>query len=173
MKQILPTDYQYFMLMRNFNPTAEQNQRAINVAHLVYTIGNFWVLPSKAIFENHQNSSKYQGYMDRLLNGMYQVFAQQKGFDKELQGIFLKNHKYMAEYQGVDGFKKFVQNLILDDYVDLNGLPKDIFMFVWGMKKGLDTETYFNAVDQFCTFCETAIPHRSRLIVDRLKAILK
>ena len=161
------------MLLNSYNPSVELNQRAMNTARTIYTIGNIWVLPNKAIFENHKDSSKYHGYMDGFLKGMYQVFAQQKNRDKELEYIFNKNRKYMTGYQGEEGFRLFVHNMVLDDYMDANGMPADIFANVWGTMKNLDRETYFNAVDRFCSFCETAIPKRGKLIVDKLKEILK
>ena len=89
-----------------------------------------------------------------------------------MKGIFFKNRKLMADYQGAEGFSRFIQNMMLTDYVDADGRPKDIFMFVWSMMKDLDRETYFEAVDKFCSFCEEAIPRRADMIIDKLEQVL-
>ena len=62
--------------------------------------------------------------------------------------------------------------MILDDFVDYYGKPEDIFMFVWSAMKDLDRETYFKAVDQYCTFCESFIPKRADRIIAKLEQAL-
>jgi hypothetical protein len=82
------------------------------------------------------------------------------------------SHQLMADYQGAEGFSRFIQNMMLTDYVDADGRPKDIFMFVWSMMKDLDATTYFNAVDEYCSFMESFVRTRGERIVQRLKNIL-
>ena len=58
------------------------------------------------------------------------------------------------------------------DYVDYYGKPMEIFDFVWSFMKGLDRESYFKAVDKYCSFCETFIPKRSERIIEKLKTLI-
>ena len=161
---------QYFKGMQKFNPTPEQHQRAVKVAHMTYYIGNVWVLPSKASIGNHKD--KFKGYVDRLLKAMYACMTEQGRVDKELKGILYTNRKLMVDYQGEEGFHKFIENMMLDDYVDETGKPKEVFAWVWSMMKDLDKETYFNAVDEYCSFMESFVIKRGEKIVERLKNIL-
>ncbi|MCD8287788.1 MAG: WG repeat-containing protein [Porphyromonadaceae bacterium] len=162
----------YFKSMQKFHPTEEQHQRAVKVAHLIYTIGNIWVLPNKVIIDEYKNSSRYHGYMDKFLQGMYAVFTGQENRDKELQQICYSNRKFMAGYQGEEGFHKFIRNMMLEDYVDEYGMPKDLFMSVWNTMKGLSRDDYFKAVDVFCSFCEEAIPKRTGYMIEKLKMLI-
>lgn len=162
---------QYFMGMQKFCPTKEQQQRAVKVAHMTYYIGNVWVLPNKDSINSHKEK-KYRGYVDQLLRAMYDCMTGQKRVDMQLKGILYKNRKLLADYQGEEGFHKFVGNMILDDFVDESGHPKEVFAGLWCSKKDLDKDSYFKAVDEYCSFMETFVMKRGQQIVERLKTIL-
>lgn len=162
---------QYFKGMQFFKPLPSQFQRALKVAHMTYSIGNLWVLPGNGTISNLilDNSSRY--YMDKFLKNIYAVLTQQKRIDKALQKA-IENSPQMKPYYGEEGFKKFISDMMLEDYVDYYGKPMDIFDFVWSSQRGLDREKYFNAVDQYCSFCEKAFVKRAEKIVDKLDAVL-
>ena len=164
---------QYFKGLQNFGPTEMQHKRALNVAHLINSIGNFWVLPNKQSFDSYLNDSKYKGYADKFLKSMYDVIVGSSKIDKTMQGILYKNRKFMTDYQGRLGWNKFVKNMLLNDYVNEEHVPKVIFKHVWSFMKGLTTEEYYEAFDIYCSFCEEYIPKRSELIIKKLKQILE
>lgn len=167
---------QYFKGMEQFCPSKEQFERALKVSHLLNSIGNMWVLPNnlndKETMAGYKEAYKFRGYMDKYLQAMYAVFIGEKNLDMHLEGIFYKNRKMMTNYQGAEGWKNFVNDMFLESYVDDEGKPQDCFDYVWCYKKGLDRDSYFNAVDRFCTFCEKAIPERADRIIDKLETIL-
>ncbi len=168
---------QYFAGMQKYSPSKEQFERALHVAHLIGSIGNLWVLPTKRndykeSMADYKDNPKFRGYMDKYLQAMYSVFMDEQKPDMHLKGIFYKNRKVMTEYHGAEGWTRFVNNLMLRDFVDENGKPKEIFDYVWNYKKDLDRESYFRAVDKFCTFCEEAIPKRADQIIRVLKAMI-
>ena len=79
---------------------------------------------------------------------------------------------WMKRYQGAKGWGHFINNMMLQDYVDADGKPKDIFDYVWSYMKDLDKDSYFRAVDKFCTFCEEVIPKRADQMIGVLKTIM-
>ena len=160
---------QYFKGMNNFQPSKEQHERALKVAHLTYTIGNIWVLPNKGGIMAIKEESKYKDYMDKFLQAIYAIYTQQKKVDKSLMGAFYQSRKQM-NYQGKEAFDKLIHDMMLEDYVDYYGKPMDVFDFVWSFMKGLDRESYFKAVDKYCSFCEAFIPKRGERIIEKLKA---
>lgn len=166
----------YFKGMEKFNPSKKQFERALHVAHLLNSIGNLWVLPNKLndkeTMASYKDNPKFRGYMDRYLQAMYAVFMDEKKPDIHLKGILYKNRKVMTEYQGAKGWGHFINNLMLQDYVDADGKPKDIFDYVWSYMKDLDRDSYFRAVDKFCTFCEEVIPKRADQMIGVLKTIM-
>lgn len=166
----------YFKGMEKFNPSKKQFERALHVAHLLNSIGNLWVLPNKLndkeTMASYKDNPKFRGYMDRYLRAMYAVFMDEKKPDMHLKGILYKNRKVMTEYQGAKGWGHFINNMMLQDYVDADGKPKDIFDYVWSYMKDLDRDSYFQAVDKFCTFCEEVIPKRADQMIGVLKTIM-
>lgn len=162
---------QYFKGMQYFKPLPSQFQRALKVAHMTYSIGNLWVLPGNGTISNRILDNSYRYYMDKFLKNIYAVLTQQKRVDKVLQKA-IENSPQMKSYYGEEGFKKFVSDLMLEDYVDYYGKPMDIFDFVWSSQRGLDREKYFNAVDQYCSFCEKAFVKRAEKIIKKLEAVL-
>ena len=165
---------QYMMGLQKFCPSKELTERAIRVNHLLHTIGNFWVLPNKPndkdTLSNYKDATPhYRGYMDRYLKAMYAAFSETGKVDMRMKGLLYKNCKLMTDYQGQDGFKHFVQRMMLEDYTDEQCVPKDIFPLVWSYMNDLDRDTYLSAVTTFCDFCEYAIPRRSQRIIERLR----
>ncbi len=168
---------EYFMGLKKFNPTKEMHEKALKAYNLLGSIGNFWVLPNKGLngetLSSYKNSTPhYRGYVDKYLQAIYDMFADKPKVDIIIKGLFYKNRKLMVDYNGVEGFDKFINNMMLQDYVDEQGLPRDIFMMVWNFMKGLDRNTYLKAVDIFCNFCIEFIPLRSKRIITKLEQIL-
>jgi hypothetical protein len=164
---------EYFMSLNKFHPSDELNHRCFDTARLTRTIGNYFVFPSKISFKAYRIDSKRRGYMDKFLDALYKCMTQQKKVDADIKGLLFKNRKLMTDYQGENAFSLLTDNLLLSDFVDENGQPRSIFKGVYGSQKILDKETYFAAIDEFCSFTEDFVPKRSRLIVDKLKQILK
>lgn len=162
---------QYFKGMQKFEPSASQFQRALNVAHMTYSIGNLWVLPGNGAISSRilDNSCRY--YMDKFLKNIYAVLTQQKRVDKTLQKA-IENSPEMKPYYGEEGFQKFVKDMMLEDYVDYYGKPFEIFDFVWSSQKDLDRVTYFKAVERYCSFCESAFVKRADKIIEKLEKVL-
>lgn len=161
---------EYFKGMDKYHPSREQHLRAVKVNHMMDTIGNLMVTPSKASIGSYGSSYRYT---DKYLQAMYDVFTEQKTASKNLKNAFWQNRKMMKDYQGEEGYHKFIRNMMLEGYVDGNGLPMEIFDDVRCWQNDLDRDDYFRAVDKFCTFCEVAIPKRGERIIEKLKKIIK
>ena len=161
---------EYFKGMDKYHPSREQHLRAVKVHHMMDTIGNLMVTPSKAPIGSYGSAYRYA---DKYLYAMYDVFTEQKTASKDLKNAFWQNRKMMKDYQGEVGYYKFIRNMMLEDYVDGNGLPMEIFDNVRCWQNDLDRDDYFRAVDKFCTFCEVAIPKRGERIIEKLKTIIK
>ena len=167
---------QYFKGMEKFCPSKELFNRALKVFHLLNSIGNMWVLPNKLndkeSLAGYKDAYKFRGYMDKYLQAMYAVFEGTKKQDLHLKGIFYKNRKMLANYQGITGWTNFVNDMLLQGFVDDECKPKDCFDFVWSYMKDIDRDSYFRAVDRFCTFCEKVIPQRADRMIEKLETIL-
>lgn len=167
---------QYFLGLRKFNPSSELQEKAVRLAHLEHSIGNFFVLPNKFNDKeslcNYRNNSKFRCYMDKYLAAVYAVMTDQKKQDLHMKGILYKNRKMMVDYQGYDGFVKFIHAMMLEPYVDESFCPKPIFKGYWSYMKDLGRDDYLKAVEEYITFVEDFITKRADKIIARLKILL-
>jgi len=161
---------EYFKGMDKYHPSREQHLRAVKVNHMMDTIGNLMVTPHKAPIGSYGSAYRYA---DKYLQAMYDVFTEKKTASKNLKNAFWQNCKMMKDYQGEVGYYKFIRNMMLEDYVDGNGLPMEIFDNVRCWQNDLGRDDYFRAVEKFCTFCDVAIPKRGERIIEKLKTIIK
>lgn len=164
---------QYFKGMQKFNPTPAQHQRAVKVAHMLDNIGNMIVMPAKGGLFGELNDRKIKHYMDQFLFRMFDVMEGKKGrVSLDMKAALHKDRKLMEAYQGTEGFAQFCRDMMLEDFIDENGRPKQVFKFVWSMMPDLDEYAYFDAVDIFCSFVEEFVPQRAERIVEKLKMYL-
>lgn len=162
---------QYFKGLQKFNPSVAQHQRALKVAHMSYSVGNLWVLPCLPSIASRVLDNSYRYYIDQFLLAIYNVMVGKKRVDKTLQAAIAKN-KLMDVYKGEEGFGNFVKDMMLDDYLDYYGKPTEVFPFIWSGMKDLSKDSYFDAVDLYCTFCEKFIPKRADRIIEKLNIAL-
>ena len=167
----------YYKGLEKWDAPKELQQRALNCGKLFYSVGDLLVWPNKMndykeAFGSYFDGTKYKGYMDQYLYAIYCAMTGQPRSDVHIQGLLYKNRKVMTEYKGYDGFKRFVDNMMLTDFVDKNYRPKHILIGVWSYMKGLDQQTYFKAVDEYIDFCNGFIPKRADKIIMKLKRLL-
>jgi len=110
--------------------------------------------------------------MDQFLMRLYDVLTEQKKVNLDLKAAVYKNRTYMDAYKGIDGFKKFVRDMMLENYVDPDLMPSQVFDFVWGTKKGLSRDEYLNAVDNNCKLWTKFVSERTERIIEKLKQVL-
>ena len=167
----------YFKGLKNFNPSEELHQRAVRCAHMTYNIGNLIILPNKfndkESLSNYRANSKFRSYMDKYLMAIYNVMTEQKKQDAHMKGILFKNRKMMVDYQGDEGFIKFIHAMMLEPFMNDMGQPNTIFKGVWSYMKDLDRATYMEAVEEYIAFCNDFIPKRGERMIERIKLLIK
>ena len=89
-----------------------------------------------------------------------------------MKGILYKNRKMMVDYQGEEGFAKFIHAMMLEPFVDDLCQPKKVFKGIWSSMKDLDLDTYLEAVEEYITFCNEFIPKRAERIIERIKMMI-
>ena len=89
-----------------------------------------------------------------------------------MKGILYKNRKLMVDYQGEEGFEKFIHAMMLEAFVDDLCQPKKIFKGIWSGMKDLDNDTYLEAVEEYIAFCNDFIPKRAERIINRIKPMI-
>lgn len=166
-----------FKGLDKFSPSEELRDRVVRFWNLHQTIGNIILLPTmltQNLVEINQTRAKrlWRNYPDSFLKELREELVDETHRNKYLQSECYKNRKIYARCKTKDGFDRLMKELLLEDFLDENGLPVHRFAGVGSMDKGLDKETYLKAVDEYLDFCEKEIPLRAERIIDRLKDIL-
>lgn len=160
-----------------YNPSKELSQDVV-AFHDRYTfIGNMSPLPNLRV--NGKSINTYRGthgqwhdFFDRFLIALHAILTGQQPQDETLAALILANSKAFEPYQGEDGFRKLVDGLMLNDYVDANYQPLLSSKGLYFWKKGLTSEEYSAEATRYVNFSTAIINHRSRLMVDKLKSLI-
>jgi hypothetical protein len=91
---------------------------------------------------------------------------------KVLDALNFKKKELIA-YRNRSYYHNTVKKLMLEDFVDENGsLERSLKAFLVGNRL-LIKRTYYEAVEEYLTFCESFIPRRAERMIDKLKLIIK
>ena len=163
---------EYLMGLQKYDVPEPLHKRALKVASLTDTIGNFMVWPSKASFQSILEASPNRRFMDRFLLQFKDVLCGEKKVNMDLKAAIYKNRAWMDKYTGEEGVKSFIKDMMLEDFTDENGLPKEVFDPVWLNQKDFNRDLFIKAVEKYCSFCESFVPRRADRILDKLKIAL-
>lgn len=133
------------------------------------TLGNFLVWPNKAVMHNIHDSSKLRGYIDRTFIGMYEAASGAKKPNMDVAAAMYKNRKLLKDYQGVEGFHKFMKISLLEDFLDSDGIPQQLFDGISNSAKDFNPALLPAAIKQYHDFMEPFILKRTQRIIDILK----
>ncbi len=161
---------EYFKGLNRFKPTKIQNDRCVEVNRLMYTIGNYWILPYGVTQD--LGTYRYHWMTDLFLSDMFKVFVGEEEADSTLKKLFDKSGQAITKYRSADGFKKLMRGMMMNKYLYRTGEPKDVLPRIWSMKQPMTMWEYFDGVEKYCKFMEEFIPKRGQKIVDKLKKLL-
>lgn len=168
-----PVGTEFFFGMQKLHPSPQQTFEAFELYNMLFTLGNFWVLPNhgtRTTLSKIHNSEPYNGFIAQFLCDLYKVKASPKDAPKDIMQTVRANSSYFKKYRGEHGFRKLMQRLMLDDLLDTNFDPCTTFSNVtWK-----DTESdFFESLAASHDFFMKMLPHRGARMVAKLKTILK
>ncbi len=127
------------------------------------------VWPNKALMHNLYDTSKMRGYIDRLFAAMYDVANNAPKQNMDVKAALYKNRKLMKDYQGVEGFHKFMKVSLLEDFLDENGIPKLLFDGLSNAAEDFNPMFLPAAIKQYHDFMAPFIHKRTLEIVKIIK----
>jgi hypothetical protein len=155
---------EYFMGLQKMSPPAELLERANQYyAKYCYNIGNMVLLP--ASLDILKEDSAVKGYMDSLLEYLYTYLTEPRRVPAKVFKQFYYCKKSFVDYQDDRGFERLVKYLMLDDFVDKNFKPKEVFVRMEFYSKNVTREAYLEAVNRYLDFYEQHITARAKRVV--------
>lgn len=161
-----------------FNPTDKISKKAIEFRFSTYThIGNMAVLPN--LWLNDTTINRYRGcndthdFFDRFLIDLKHILLGNEKCDEDLLALINHNDIYFEPFRSADGFKKIVEGMFLEDYVDsdCNPIVVSKAYYFWMRKDGHDVtnEEYLAEANRHLDFSTKVIENRGRKMLEKLK----
>ena len=136
------------------------------------TIGNIMVLPTcLCLMRNTKPLGR--GYTDVFLDAFYKMMINAKKCNMKVLDALNFKKKELIAYRTEANYHNTVKELMLEDFVDENGTPRKVFKGIFSWEPTVDKDTYYEAVEEYLTFCESFIPRRAERMIDKLKLIIK
>ena len=138
----------------------------------VYTIGNIMVLtPGLCLMRNTKPMGR--GYLDVFLCEFYKRMVGEKKCNLKMLDAIGSKKKEIAGFRSEQNFKNIAYGLMLDDFLDSTGKPKQVFHGLFSWEPGIPREAYLKAATEFLNFCEPFVDKRADRIIEKLDSILK
>ena len=163
-----------FAGLNGYRPDENQQQRVIKFHSLYHTIGNFMVLPNACVNGRTLNTfrgSYYQwrDYIDKFIEALHLLLTDPQSFNNELfYQLIMANINDFKPYYHQEGFELLMDKLLLNDCINQEGKPKQLFDVVYHWDKRLTRDQYFRHVNQYLDFSESFIEKRGVKMVEIL-----
>lgn len=163
----------WFKTIKEYFPQDEGLAEMSEALHsLTGCIGNFVVWPNKSCIGLLVSDYKMRGYYDKLFLAMYDVMTGESKINFEVFDALNANRKLFKEYQGAGGFTAMMRNNLLEDFMDENGKPLQLFDGVSNSARDFRPELLPAAIKQYHDFMGPMVEKRSKEILKRLKSKL-
>ena len=161
----------YYKALETYDVPDDLRKRVIRFGKKVHTIGNVMVLPS-GLQMMRDTKPLGRGYCDVFLIEFYRMMAGERKCNMKMFDALNLKKKEIGSFRNADNFSHIVHELMLDDFLDRDGMPKKVFKGLFSWEPGIDRETYIEAATEFLNFCEPFIDRRADRIIERLEMIL-
>lgn len=162
----------YYKALDDYDVPADLRERVIQFGRKEHTIGNTMVLPF-GLHQMRDSKPLGRGYTDVFLTEFYKMMIGAKKCNWKLLDALNLKKKEVVAFRTEENFNKITHELMLDDFLDEEGKPKQVFQGLFSFDKGIDRDIYIQAATEFLDFCEPFIDKRADRIIEKLETILK
>ena len=167
-----------FAGLNRFGPDEDLQQRVLKFHSLYHTIGNFMVLPNACVVGHTLNTfrgSYYQwrDYIDKFVEALHLLLTAPQSVDNGLfYQLIAANIKDFEPYYCQEGFELLMDKLLLNDCINQEGRPKQLFDVVYHWDRRLTRDIYLRPINQYLDFSESFIEKRGAKMVEILASKL-
>ena len=138
----------YYKALETYDAPAELRERVVRFGKKVHTIGNTMVLPSGlTLMRNTKPLGR--GYCDVFLAEFYKMMIGAKKCNMKMFDALNLKKKEVATFRTEDNFNHIVHELMLEDFLDEEGKPKQVFQGLFSWEPGISRDTFIKAANEF------------------------
>ncbi len=158
-----------------WHPDKELEAKMKDFQKTCYTIGNMAVLPDGRIGEWSINKhrgchNEWHDYEDRFLEALHKVLMGAPDRDLDLEELVDLNKEDFMPFYGKEGWVKFIDGNILNDYVEANYVP---FIrskgYTYWRGGYTNRDRFFNECHRYIDDSNAIISHRAAVMIERIK----
>lgn len=167
-----------FAGLNRFKPDENLQQRVLKFHSLYHTIGNFVVLPNACSQRHTLNTFRgsyyrWRDYIDKFIVALHLLLTDSQPVNNEqFYKLIAANIKDFEPYYHQEGFELLMNKLLLNDCINQDGVPKQLFDVVYHWDKQLTRELYLIHVNKYLDFSESFIEKRGAKMVHILASKL-
>ncbi len=161
----------YYKALETYDAPSELHARVVRFGKKVHTIGNIMVLPF-GLHQMRDTKPLGRGYCDVFLTEFYKMMTGAKKCNMKMFDALNLKKKEIAAFRTEDNFNHIVHALMLEDFLDSEGKPKQVFQGLFSWEPGISRDTFTKAANEFLDFCEPFIDKRADRIIEKLERIL-
>ena len=158
-----------------YNPSSALSDKVKAFHKKYHTIGNIMPLPCLMI--GRQSINTYRGthpnwrdFLDRFLGALQPILiGNNEEVDKGLSELVSANIDALKPYCSEKGFTKLMKGLMLEDYLDKNGLPVINSKGFYFWRKSNVRDEYLAEAERYIDFATGVIDRRAKRIIKTLK----
>ena len=161
-----------FVGLNRFNPDESMQQRVLKFHSLYHTIGNFVILPNARVAGHSLNTFRglhyqWKDYIDKFIGAIHLLLTNSQDSNNErFHQLISANIKDFEPYYHQEGFELLMDKLLLNDCINQEGKPKQLFEVVFHWDKQLTRDMYLKHVNQYLNFSESFIEKRGAKMVE-------
>lgn len=161
-----------------WSPDKELARKMKDFNDIAFTMGNMLVLPDRRIGEWSLNMfrgchDQWHDYEDRFLQALYLVLIDSPLQDYNLRDFIVLNKDYFQPYYGYEGWKKYIDNNMLEYYVDENYNPiVSSRGYTFWLSGYVNKKHFFQEANRYIDFSTRVIMDRADRMIEKIKCSL-
>lgn len=160
-----------YVTFGKFNVPDELKQRIILFGRKECTIGNTMILPY-GLHQMRDTKPLGRGYTDVFLQEFHKMMIGERKCNMKLLDALKLKRKEIESFRNEDNFYHIVHELLLEDFLDNLGKPRQVFQGLLSFEQGINDEDFVYAANEFLDFCEPFIDSRAERIISKLEKLI-
>ena len=153
-----------FKGLRRFGVEEVLFKMAHEFRYTYHRIGNFLPLPNVKCGGKTMNTFRaaWHDYFDQFLAALHECLLGKPRANAMLMELVDANAFFWDDYRGEVGWKRYVETFMLEDYCDVNLVPKQLYRGLWHWRRGVSREAYVCACREYIQTASELIDRRGK-----------
>ena len=159
-----------FKGLRRFGVEDELFEQAREFWYTYHRIGNFLPLPNLKCGGKTMNTYRtfWHDYFDWFLLALRRCLLGKLRADAMLMRLVHENMFFWEEFLGEDGWRRYVEKFMLEDYCNGRLVPKRLYSGIWHWQRDVSRDEYVHACREYIRKATKLIDRRGKRMMHEI-----